>query len=133
MFESMNLIWVVFFGLLALLLILAIYWETADQERLNSRPMLNDLSEEDRNRELEFLACFNYENNVRWRSIFIGTTIALLLILVILTVADIQIDLGLIAAIFAAVFISFFGVETFRSYHYYRPMCAKVRSSMVVL
>jgi len=119
--------------LLFILLILAIYWEVSDYSRIANRARISELEGEDREKEYTFLSCFNYENNVRWRSIFIAATIATILIAAVLSLFEVCYGAGLIILVFAAVFVSVYGVEVFRSFHMYRPMCSKVKEDLVIL
>jgi hypothetical protein len=137
----MNSCLIVIF-LLFILLILAVYWEVNDYKRLEQRPNLDTLTDEEREKEYIFYSCFNYENNVKWRSIFIATTIATLLILAVLTLfnnfgvlRECYYDFlpALIILIFASIFVAFYGIEAYRSFHMYRPICSKIKQDITIL
>lgn len=120
---------------LTVLLILAIYWECKDYQRIKARPFLCDIKcPKKRRQELEFHACFNGRNNIQWRGIFIMSFFAALLIVYIIQECydqDLSINVSLL--IFAAILIVFYIGNTFRTFHLYRDMCARVKSDKNIL
>lgn len=123
--------WAVIF---VILLLLAIYWEYADHTRLTSRPPITpDHDEYDREKEYLFYGCFNYENNVYWRSIFIATAISMLALVYIFSLMKVPITGWLVFLIVLAVFIPFYILVTFRTFHLYRVMCNKIKPDLTIL
>jgi len=120
---------------LFILLVLAIYWEVKDIQRLDSRkPVYKIKDPKEKEREMEFYACFNAENNIQWRGIFIMTTVATLLILyVIYQFYPDCINVNMAFLIFAAIILVFYIGHIFRQFHVYRPMCAKVKKDKTIL
>ena len=129
-----------------ILLVLAIYWEYRDHDRLKDRPNIDEVDEEDRIDEYLFYGCFNAENRVSWRNIYIATFISVLLIWYILIIFNFaprmslslcnmggRPSMNILILIFVAIFCIFYIVDQFREFHLYRDMCAKVRSDKCVL
>jgi hypothetical protein len=121
---------------LMILLVLAIFWEFKDHERIKSRPYVHSIkTEKGRKKELEFHACFNAENNIEWRGIFIMTFVATLLVMYIIYqfYPDKCLDLNLGFLIFGAIILVFYIGNVFRHFHLYREMCAKVKKDRIIL
>ena len=120
---------------LAILLGLAIFWEVKDIQRLDNRKPVWKISDpHKKQKELEFYACFNAENNIQWRGIYIMTTVSTLLILYVIYQfypECINVNMGFL--IFAAIILVFYIGQIFRQFHVYRPMCAKVDKNKVIL
>ncbi len=127
--------WILFWaGIFLLALILAVYWEYADHARLTSRKPINqDDDDFEREREYLFYGCFNYENNVYWRSIFIATAISMGVLVYILSQLKVPITIWLVFLIILAVFIPFYAIVTFRTFHLYRVMCNKIKPELTIL
>jgi len=121
---------IILFIVLIVLLILAAQWEYKDYGRIKSRPFLCDIkSSREKKKELEFYACFNRDNNVQWRGIFIMSFIAALLILYIILqfYPDSPLNFNVFFLTFAAIILVFYIGNIYRSYHLYRDMCAKIK------
>lgn len=129
-----------------ILLILAIYWEYQDHDRLKDRPDIDEIDEEDRLNEYLFYGCFNAENRVSWRNIYIASFISVLLIWYILIIFNFaprmtltlcnsggRPSLNILILIFITIFCIFYIVDQFREYHLYRDMCAKIRTDKCIL
>lgn len=129
-----------------ILLVLAIYWEYQDHERLKDRPTIDEVDEDDRIDEYLFYGCFNAENRVSWRNIYIATFISVLLIWYILIIFNFaprmslslcnvsgRPSINILILIFVAIFCIFYIVDQFREFHLYRDMCAKIRTDKCVL
>ncbi len=117
------------------LLVLAIYWEIKDYQRIKARPFLCDIKcSKKREEELEFHACFNARNNVQWRGIFIMSFFAAVLVVYIIQeLYCLEIGFNLFLLTFAAILIVFYIGSTFRTFHLYRDMCARVKSDKNIL
>lgn len=120
---------------LIILLILSIIWEIKDIQRLNGRkPVWEIKDKEHRKKEMEFYGCFNSENNIRWRGIFIMTTVSTLLILYVISQFYPEcINVNMSLLIFAAIILVFYIGDIFRRFHVYRPMCAKIKKNNTIL
>lgn len=134
---------VVSYGIIVLgtiIFILAIFWEYCDINRLENRPPLEDLPEDEQEDELLFYGCFNYENRVAWRCIYIASFISTLLIIFLLMAFRIRpsLDLtlcnpverpgfGIVVLTFLAILIIAYIVDHFKEYHLYRLMCYKIK------
>ena len=127
---------IIIFIALLILFILAAFWEFKDYERIKARPYLCDISsEQKKQKELEFHACFNGNNNIQWRGIYIMSFVAALLVTYIIMQCypDLPINLNLFILTFGAILIVFYIGNTFRTYHLYRDMCARVISDKNIL
>lgn len=121
-------------GALLVLLILAIIWEFQDIDRLEKRePLCNIKDPKQRRKEYEFYACFNAENNIQWRGLFIMTTVSTLLILYVISQFHECIDPNMAFLIFAAIILVFYIGAVFRTFHVYRPMCSKASKNKYIL
>ena len=125
--------WILLLIILLFLLIAAFYWEFKDHNRIISRPQVNTLSPDLQNREYVFYACFNYENNIKWRTLFICSIISTLLITYILYAFHFAITVPLVLLIIGAIFFVFYGCEIFQNFHLYRQMCSKVKPDINIL
>ena len=127
---------IIFVIVLVVLLIFALSWEYKDYGRIKARPYLCDIKcPKKRKKELEFHACFNGKNNVQWRGIFIMSFIAALLVTYILTqfYPDRPLNINLFILTFGSILIVFYIGNTYRTYHLYRDMCARVKSDKNIL
>ncbi len=121
---------------LVILLILAIYWEAKDIIRLDSRKPIDRIKNlELREKELHFYACFNSENNIQWRGIYIMSFVVTLLISYLISefYSDKCFDVNLSFLVFGSIVLVFYIGNVFRSFHVYRPMCSKVRCDKTIL
>lgn len=121
---------------LLVLFVLASYWEYKDYERIKSRPFLCDIKcSKKRKKELDFYACFNGKNNIQWRGIYIMSFVAALLVTYIFCqfYPDLGLDINFFILTFGAILIVFYIGNTFRTYHLYRDMCARVKSDKNIL
>ena len=124
----------IIFGIIVLL-VLAICWEIKDYQRIKSRPFLCDIKcPKKKAEELEFHACFNARNNIQWRGIFIMSFFAAILVLYIIQeIYCHQINCNSFLLVFAAILIVFYIGNTYRTFHLYRDMCARVKSDKNIL
>nr|QBK91395.1 MAG: 3 transmembrane helices protein [Pithovirus LCPAC302] len=118
---------------LSILLVLSIYWEAKDYQRIQSRPHIKKIHKKDQKKELEFYACFNAENNIQWRGIFIMTLVATLLILYVIYQFYGDININMAFLIFVAIILVFYIGHTFKTFHLYREMCSKVKTDKTIL
>lgn len=121
---------------LLVLLVLAILWEAKDYQRLEARTPLNKITNKDKKeKELQFYACFNAENNIQWRGIFIMTFVSTLLITYLITefYPNQPLNINLLFLVFGAIILVFYIGHMFRSFHLYRNMCSKVRCDQTVI
>lgn len=119
--------------ILSVFLVLALVWEYRDYIRLYARSSLNSLPPSQRERELTFYGCFNYENKVEWRSILIGTILSSLLIWYILHQFGYLIPVNLILLIGVSILGVFYILATFKHYHLYRNMCGKIKPELTII
>ena len=128
---------------LIILFVLAVVWEWRDYRRLEKRPPLSEIEEENKTKELYFYSCFMANNRVSWRHIYIASFLSSLLIWALLymfgvetlnTIKFTSIDIrrrsipySFVLLVFASIFVITYIVEQFRSFHLYRPMCSKVK------
>jgi len=120
--------------ILLILLILAIYWEYCDYRRLQTRPSIQTkTNSNDIQKEYLFYSCFNYENNIYWRSIFIASTISTSFISYVLYLLKVQLKIWLVLLIFVGIFIPFYIITSFKTFHLYRNMCNKVKTDLLIL
>jgi len=110
-----------------LILVTAIYWEYKDQKRLEKRNRIKDIKDpKERIKEYEFYGTFNYENNVNWRSIFIGSFISSLVIYLSLKNV-LNCNFNTYYILFIIIFLVYYFISDFKKFHLYRLMANKVR------
>lgn len=126
---------IIIISALIILLVLAIFWEVKDIQRLTDRKPVWKIKDEDKRLdELEFYACFNAENNIQWRGIFIMTTVATLLVLYVISQFYPEcINANMALLIFGSIILVFYIGDIFRTFHVYRPMCGKVKKDKIIL
>lgn len=115
--------------------ILAIYWEKQDYTRINNRPPIHEMEKSKKMSELKFYACFNSENNVMWRNLYISTIISYLAIVFVFRTYHPEFRLSWqcsIGVIFF-IFLIFYMVHNYRSFHLYRVMSSKIKPDMIIL
>ena len=114
-----------------ILLAVALYWEFGDYGRMKKRPKVKDQpNAKAQLKDLRFLACFGYENTVRWRFIFIfSSVISLAVYLLLPKITDItsQSRIMLTTILFLISFATMYFGHAFRSFHFDRELCTKVR------
>ena len=111
-----------------ILLILALYWEKKDYNRLEKRKKVKDIkNRKEREKEYQFYGTFNYKNNVQWRIIFIGSVISTMIIYCMLN-DKIKFKTNYYFYIFITIFVVFHFITHFKTFHLYRPMANKVMS-----
>ena len=125
--------WILLLIILLILLVAAFYWEFKDHQRIISRPQVDTLPTDLQNKEYIFYSCFNYENNIKWRTLFICSIISSLLITYILYAFQVNITVPMVLLIIGAIFFIFYGCEIFQNFHLYRPMCGKVKPDINIL
>lgn len=118
------------------LLILALYWEAKDYQRLSKKPDIKDIKgAKEKLEELKFYACFNSENNITWRSFFINSfcmTIVLAFLINIFTDMTSKTKKEFLILAFVTVFFIQYFSNNFKTFHLYRLMSAKVRSRTIL-
>ena len=121
--------------IVVLIVVYAVFAEFKDYRLLEKRPPLSLIaSDEDKNKELLFYSCFNYENNIQWRSIFATSALATLIIGYILHESySGEIRTNTYVLILLVIFFAFFGSYVFKTFHMYRPMCGKVKPENTIL
>jgi len=121
------------FIIIIVILLLSIYWEFKDNDRINKRKKISDIKDdEERRKEYEFYGTFNYENNVQWRTIFIGAFISTI-ILYFLLVKNKSINKVYYIYIFLIIFITYYTICQFRTFHLYRIMANKIRQNDLII
>ena len=136
MYEQYTYAQLVIIFALFILLILSVFWEIKDHQRIKARPPICSIkSKRRRKKEMEFHACFNAENNIEWRGIFIMTFISTFLIVYIIYqfYSEYPINLNMVFLIFAAIILVFYIGSVFRNFHLHREMCAKVKKDKIIL
>lgn len=113
---------ILFIFVIIVLVVLAIYWEWFDYDRLFKIQNIDTFPPEEQAAQLRFLACWNYENGPQWRSILVGTIIVGLLLWWIFGCAR-SVKLGFL--ILLIIFIVFYCIYSLRSYHIQRLLCSK--------
>jgi hypothetical protein len=120
--------------IIVVILLYALICEYKDYVLLGSRPALSSITNDvDKNNELLFYGCFNSENNIQWRSSYILSVVSMLVISYILKEWGYIVELNLQLLILFTIFMVFFGASTFKNFHLYRPMCAKIKPENIIL
>lgn len=120
--------------IVVLIVLYAFICEYRDYSRIGRRSELSDItSEVDKNNELLFYGCFNFENNITWRSLFILSFISTLIIAYIMNQTNNDLSINLYLAILLVIFFTFLGGSTFKTFHLYRPMCSKIKPDNIIL
>lgn len=119
-----------------ILLVVAIYWEFGDYGRMKKRKKIKDIKgAKEQLQNLKFLACFGYENTVRWRFIFIFSSVIALSIYLLIPkiIEDITSPSRTLIAtvLFFISFITMYFGHAFRSFHFDRELCGKVKGDFV--
>jgi hypothetical protein len=118
------------------LLILALYWEFKDYQRLYKKPPIKDIKgAKEKLEELKFYACFNSENNITWRSFFINSfciVIVLAFLLNVFTDMTSKKKKEFLIIAFSTVFFVQYFSNNFKTFHLYRLMSAKVRQRTIL-
>ena len=112
--------------IVAILVLLALYWEYQELQRLKSRPSIEELDEPIP--EYKYYACYNYENGVDWRGIFIATVVSVLAVAYILYSYKVELKFNLLLLIGLSIFGIFYLKSSFQNYHFYRHACDNVRN-----
>lgn len=130
--------------IIIILFVLAIYWEVGDYKIIKSRKNLSDIKNKDEKaRELLFYGCFNAENNIRWREIFIMSIVSSLIVLYIFkqfsnngtgdTAGKNTMGLNVFLLVFVIIFCIFLGSSMYKTYHLYNGMCGKINPHKIPL
>ena len=119
------------FLILIFLLAIACYFEFSDYQRVAKRPDIK--SAKNPQMEYEFYGCFNYDNNIYWRSIYIATFIASFVIWYVLYITGHKISVPTFLIIMIIIFFLFYGITHYKTFHMYRVMCNKVRPDKIIL
>ena len=135
--STTNIVLIIFGIILVIIFILALYWEIADYNRLQNRPPLNELPEDQKAQELEFYGCYNYQNAIYWRSTYIGAFLGSLLAALLLELTDYKWfeaqKYYVPFVIFVGVFVIGHILITFKDYHLYRVMCSKIDDDLEII
>lgn len=122
------------FFIVLVFFILAFMWEYKDYSRLQKRPSISSLPQQRRNRELAFYGCFNYENRVEWRMIFIGSVLSTVCIWYVLKyVANVQVQHNIMILIGFIIMGIFYILSAFKQFHLFRVMCSKIKPNLTIL
>ena len=118
--------------IIVIFVIMAVFCERQDSRRLSIRPNLIDIkNHKERERELLFYGCFNSENNVTWRWLFITALISSLVISygfskIYSDKKKFSFDMFLM--LFAVTFATFYIMTSLKTHHLYNNMCGKLRN-----
>lgn len=114
---------------LCIILVLAVYWEYKDYKRLYARPMLKEIKDpKKKEKEMKFYACFNYENAVLWRMMFVVAFLSCILIKFILKSFGTEIKSDIFIIMLAIIFLIQYFASDFKNFHLYRLMAYKVQN-----
>lgn len=117
-----------------LVLAFAIKSEVNDHAGVHARKPLSQIYDpEERLRELQFYACFDWENNVVWRSAYISTFIFVLILYFILSQFNVKLNFAFYPLIFLVLFFILFFTSNYKAFHLYRDICFNVRSDCIAL
>lgn len=122
---------VIFIVILLVLLVLAIYWIWFDYDRLFRMPDIDHIPPEERVKQLQFLACFNFENGPQWRIIYIATIIVGLVLLYVFGLPGHSIKPGILLLLI--IFFVFYGLFALQAYHVQRLLCSKAKPDLNAL
>ena len=133
--------------IIVILAALAAWWEYNDHCRLLDRKKIKDLPEDEREEELKFYACYNSENRVSWRTLFLASLISTALIWYLLLIFGVKTKMrlpfhsedyykepsfNLLIAVFLIVFIIFYIFDHLKEHHLYKKMSSKVKDEEVI-
>lgn len=117
-----------------LVLLGALYWEYLDIKKVYARRTVYDITDPvEKEKEYKFYSTFMHDNNIMWRSFYISAVIATLLLYFYLknySKGTLETDC---VAILLIMFLVFYLVHTYRSFHFYRVLASKVRSDYYVM
>ena len=114
------------------ILILAVYWEAKDYNRISKRPPISSVEKKDKLREYKFYACFNSENNVMWRNIYISSVLSIILIGFVLKTYHPDVTFSW-KIYLVCIFLTFYISNHFRTFHLYRVMTSKIKPDLTIL
>lgn len=124
-------IWAIIWIILTILFFCTLKWEFNDYFKLCSRPHIDKIKRRrDRHKEMRFHACYNYENRVDWRGVYVGSFIATFVISLLMEICGLhwfsrgQYYVPLV--VLTIIFISFYVISSYQHFHVYRIMCSKV-------
>ena len=86
-------------------------------------------NEQERKKEYEFYGCYNYENNIIWRMIFIQTFI---IVCFIYAIQD-NLHPKQYVYIFIIIFLVTYFTTNWKIFHFYRVMASKVKESIPIM
>jgi len=132
-----------FLVLILALLILALWLEMEYCGRLQGRPSISSKGMERQPdgkvlvspeviSEYEFYGCYNYENNIQWRGIFISSVIVTVILTFVIGFFYEFVLWELLAVMFFFTFFVFFFTGNLRHYHLYRNMASKVKGMSLI-
>lgn len=122
---------VIIYIIILAVLCLSVYWEYKDNRRLENKKHISEIkTAKGRIKEYEFYGAFNYENNVQWRTVYIGAFISTLLLY---TTVKLNVDSEKYMYIFLTIFLVYYFITNFRTFHLYRIMASKVKSNSIIL
>lgn len=127
----MDIRWI--FGILIILFLIALWAELRDYIFIFKQPQVNSLPIDQQQDQLTFYACAAYENGVLWRETLLPTIIVTFIICYILYILKVKLEIWLVLLILLVVFVPFYGMASFKNYHYHRVSCARSRKNMIML
>lgn len=119
----------------AILLILAVYWEYKDVNRISARVPVAELTTEDeKKREMEFYATFMSRNHVWWRFNYILCAISFGIMMWLLgrLHPEIRIPMGTWLFLFLVFVLVFHMGYNFKNFHFYRVMELKCANAVIL-
>lgn len=133
--STINTVLIILGIILCIIFVLALWWEVHDYLRLQNRPPVSDITDPaEKEKELQFYGCYNYQNAIYWRGTFIGSFIGTIIASLFLELTDYKwFSVGkyyVPFVIFVGIFAVFHILITFKDYHLFRLMCAKIDDDM---
>ena len=102
----------------------AIIWEVHDGYKFTSQGKVYDIEDPiEQERACEFYGCFASNERVIWRPIYIATFIASAILIYIFHLMHIPPTFSIYIVLFAAIFGTFYAIESFKNYHMYSLLC----------
>lgn len=121
---------VIVITILIFLVFFALYWEYQDYQRIFNMPDIDEVAPDQREAYLQWIACYNYNNNPQWREVYLATII-IALVLLFAFGSSVPFRIGIL--ILLIIFIIFYGILPLNSYHVQRLLCNKANPPFTVL
>lgn len=131
----MNLTLIFLSAIVLFLLYGALRWEANDIKKLYARRNVYEIkNRKEREKEYKFYATFNHENHIMWRSLFISSFIASVIIYIYFKNFSNSKNLELDSfVVLFTIFLVFYLTHLYRNFHIYRVMASKVRKDYSVM